>query len=158
MSFQVLILRNQKASSNLLLSLVFHVIFWLHFESLLICKGEHRAAFEIANNFRCKWLFYYAAHERGFGNNGCLFEFSCDPIFGGSIVKVVDFIEGVRGALKSSITIEDYLMEVPWVSYLHMKELEKRIQGSWIEHSKMFVQQNCHGKKLWSRKIVGWVW
>jgi hypothetical protein len=59
-----------------------------------------------------------------------LFEFSCDPIFGGSIVKVVDFIEGVRGALKSSITIEDYLMEVPWVSYLHMKELEKRIQGS----------------------------
>jgi hypothetical protein len=49
-------------------------------------------------------------------------------------------------------------MEVPWVSYLHMKELEKRIQGSWIEHSKMFVQQNCHGKKLWSRKIVGWVW
>jgi hypothetical protein len=59
-----------------------------------------------------------------------LFESSCDPIFGGSIVKVVDFIEGVRGALKSSTTIGNCLMEVPCASDLHMKELEKRIHGS----------------------------
>jgi hypothetical protein len=113
---------------------------------------------KLLNNFRCKWLFYYGAHERGFGNNGCSFESSCDPIFEGSIVKVSNFIEGVRGALNSSTTIEDYLMEVPRASALHMKELEKRIHGSWIEHSKMFGQQNCHGQKLWSRKIVGWIW
>jgi len=45
---QVLILRNQKANSNLLLSLVFRVFFLLHFESLSMCKGEQHAYFEIA--------------------------------------------------------------------------------------------------------------
>jgi hypothetical protein len=51
--------------------------------------------------------------------------FMWSPIFGGSIVKVVDFIKGVRGALKSSTLEEDWLMEVPCVSSLHMKKLEK---------------------------------
>jgi hypothetical protein len=45
-----------------------------------------------------------------------LFESSCDLIFGGSIVKVVGFIEGVGGALKSSTIVEDCLMEVPCTS------------------------------------------
>jgi hypothetical protein len=54
-----------------------------------------------------------------------LFESSCDPIFGGSIVKVVDFIKGVRGALKLSTLVEDWLMEIPCASSQHMKKLEK---------------------------------
>jgi len=52
-------------------------------------------------------------NEIGFGNIQCSFESSCDPIFGGSLVKVVDFIIGVGGALKSNTIVEDCLMEVP---------------------------------------------
>jgi hypothetical protein len=53
-------------------------------------------------------------NEIGFGNTRCSFEFPCDSIFGGSLVKVIDFKAGVGGALKSNTIVEDCLMEVPY--------------------------------------------